>query len=203
MTDIARPDDHDTARYTTTEPQMSIPITQSDADAGDAARRVAELQRRRAAARGTDTPRAGTPRTDTPGTGTDSLPAPPRTPARRSRSGVANGSKVAAAGVGFAAMLGLVGAMGYAGRSSAASVPPELTPAASPQIVVVIHPAEGSTTPAAASATAAPDTTTASSSQPIVLSAQQTFTQAPAAQPTVRQAPAASPAPTAQTNGSR
>jgi hypothetical protein len=117
-------------------------------------------------------------------------PAAPRANVRAARTGVASGSKVAAAGLGFATMLGLVAAMGVAGRSSAAAPPPAAPlPAAPDHVVVVIHPADatagqGGAPTAAGSAPA--------SSQPIVLSPQ----------PTVRQAPA-SPAPTARTNGSR
>ncbi|HEY3485864.1 MAG TPA: hypothetical protein VGK49_10795 [Ilumatobacteraceae bacterium] len=114
-------------------------------------------------------------------------PASSRTP----RAGAAAGSKVAAAGIGFAAMLGLVGVMGVTGRSSAAKPQPAAQLPASPaQVIVVIHPADGTATQTTASATAG--SIAAASSQPIVLSAQ----------PTVRQAPA-SPAPTGQTNGSR
>lgn len=186
MTDIAGLDQihHVTIQHSTTEPPMSNPITRSDSD--DAARRarVAELQRRRAA-----TSRTSASGTDTPPTAVESASPATRAAARPPRAGVANGSKVAAAGFGFAAMLGLVAGMGYAGRSSAAPQPAP-APAAPAQVVVVIHPADGSAaqvgTPTVLGAV------TASSSQPIVLSAQ----------PTVRQAPV-SQAPTGQTNGSR
>jgi hypothetical protein len=199
MTDVAGVDLIDgTGEYAASEPQVSPPMTLPDA--ADAARlaRVAELQRRRAAARPTPASGVDVPpphAVDTvPATTTPTIPTttPTTTPttAHPRRAGAAAGSKIAAAGFGFAAMLGLVAAMGYASRSSAAAPQPAPTPAVPTQVVVVIHPAAGSA--ASVTAPASPGARTASSSEPIVLSAQ----------PTVRQAPA-SQAPAGQTNGSR
>lgn len=154
--------------------------------------RIAQLQQRRAATSGTATSSAAASADPASSASAVTQPSRPASAAARApRAGTATGSKVAAAGIGFAAMLGLVAVMGFAGRSSATK--PQLAGqlAAPPaQIVVVVHPADGAATQATASATAGP--IVAASSQPIVLSAQ----------PTVRQAPP-SPAPAGQTNGSR
>lgn len=111
---------------------------------------------------------------------------------RPARAGTAQGSKIAAAGFGLAAMLGLVGAMGYASRASASKPDhPEVTvPPA--QVLVVIHPADatGTTTPTAEAPEALP--ALPASPAPIVLEAR----------PTVRPAPV-SQAPVGQTNASR
>lgn len=128
------------------------------------------------------------------------------------RRGAAGGSKVAAAGLGFAGMLGLVAAMGYAGRSSASEPQPGLPVADPPaSVVVVIHPAAdapGADAPATGVAGQTPDASPTPQAgapvvtgqanppvgQPIVLSAQ----------PTVRPAPApVAAAPAGRTNGSR
>jgi hypothetical protein len=116
------------------------------------------------------------------------MPRTPR-PANTARGGVAQGSKIAAAGFGLTTMFGLVAAMSFASTTSASTSPAPATPVAPAPpapVVVVIHPA-AATTPAGAVA--------ASPSQPIVLSAQPIVQQAPATQ--------AAPAPAAQTNGSR
>jgi hypothetical protein len=102
---------------------------------------------------------------------------------------VATGSKAAAAGFGFTAMLGLVAAMGFTNRSSAAQPHPAAQLPAAPAQVVVVHPGDG-TNEATSSATA--NSLAPASSGPIRLSAQ----------PTVRQAQASS-APTGTTHGSR
>ena len=160
---------------------MSNRSSHADTDDADRRARIAELQRRRAASSRTSGSITAEQATIVDPTPTNAVARPPRV-------GAASGSKVAAAGFGFAAMLGLVAAMGYAGRSSATAPQPAPAPAGPAQVVVVIHPADGSAPVAAA----APGGVASSSSQPIVLSAQ----------PTVRQAPA-SQAPTGQTNGSR
>ena len=106
----------------------------------------------------------------------------------------ATGAKVAAAGLGMATMLGLVGAMGYAARSTTTDTQPVVTPA--PQIVVVVHQnpptasptADAPATPASSSGAA----TTAPPAAPIALTAR----------PVVRQAPAGQ-TPIATTHGSR
>lgn len=156
---------------------MTDTITDTEPEAAARRARLDELQRRRAA-----TPGATSTATD-PSTIVGARPAHPG--ARPPRAGAARGSKIAAAASGFAAMLGLVAAMGYAGRSSA--TPPQPAPAPA-QVVVVVHPAGGTATPGAA----ATPGTVAASGQPIVLTAQ----------PTVRQASASQTA-TGQTNGSR
>ncbi|NLA34677.1 MAG: hypothetical protein GX868_03195 [Actinobacteria bacterium] len=176
-------------------------------DAEEAARRarIAELQGRRSAsarAAGSRTASgaaggaptasnaAGSPPVATaPPAVSGHAPSAPRASARSPRAGAATGSKIAAAGMGFAAMLSLVAAMGYAGRS-AASAPPASAPSAPAPVMVVIHPADGTAAPAKTAVT--PGAASAALRQPISLSAQ----------PTVRQAPA-SPAPTGRTNGSR
>jgi hypothetical protein len=161
---------------------MSNRSSHADTDDADRRARVAELQRRRAAS-------CRTSGSTTAEQATTVDPTPTNAVARPPRAGAASGSKVAAAGFGFAAMLGVIAAMGYAGRSSATTPQPAPAPAAPAQVLVVIHPADGSATPVAA---AAPGGVASSSSQPIVLSAQPTVSQAPASQ-----------APTGQTNGSR
>ena len=140
--------------------------------------------------------------TDGPATNRGPAPRPPRSnsggrvPAaakarsRSSRRDVASGSKVAAAGVGFAAMLGLVAAMGAAARSAPTTDPPATPSAARSEVVVRIPTAAPPATdpPGMAPAVETP----APSSLPIPLQAR----------PTVRQAPQ-SPAPSARTHGSR
>lgn len=179
MTDTARRDlvDDHSPHGVPSKPPMIAPTTQPDAEAAHTAR-IEELQRRRATAR-TGARRA-----------IDVTPTSADASTRPQRARVAQGSKVAAAGFGLSAMLGLVAAMGYASTSSTPAPRPEPTAAAPAQIVVVLHPANESAAPPTAPSTA--PTVTTSPSQPIVLSAQ----------PTVRQAPA-SQAPTGQTNGSR
>jgi hypothetical protein len=112
-------------------------------------------------------------------------------PARRHP---AKGARITAAGLSLATMLGLVGVMGYATRSTSTAAQPALTPA--PRIVVVVHqnPGTTSTSPGAltAPATDAGATTNASAAAPIALTAR----------PVVRQAPAAQ-TPIATTHGSR
>jgi hypothetical protein len=109
---------------------------------------------------------------------------------RTSRAAAARGSKIAAAGLGVTAMLGLVAAMGFANSTSASTPPAPVETVPPAQIVVVIHPADG--TAGSNAVAGSPGVLATTPTQPIVLSAQ----------PTVRQAPA-SQAPAAQTNGSR
>ncbi len=147
---------------------------QSDEHAAAQRAKVEELQRRRAARNST-----------TPTTPVNAGIEPIRSaPVRRS---AAQGSKIAATGLGLATMFGLVAAMGYASAASASTPPAPAQPA---QVTVVIHPANGTAPPAAVSGT--PGVVAANPSRPIVLTAQ----------PIVRQAPA-SPAPAAKTNGSK
>jgi len=189
MTDLAEATNRTQCLHTNTDPfkpafkeptmdtQMNPP---SDEHAAAAAQRakVEELQRRRAVGSTTNA------------TATAQTAAEP-TRGVSARRSAAQGSKIAAAGFGLATMFGLVAAMGYASAASA-SVPPPSSVAPA-QVVVVIHPADGT---AATGATAVVPGTSgavaATPSQPIALTAQ----------PTVRQAPA-SPAPVAKTNGSR
>lgn len=139
--------------------------------------RIAELQRRRA---------AGSNSTESRSVATVESNEDPRSRSRveSMRVGVGSGSKIAATGIGFTAMLGLVAAMGYAGRTSASESTPE--PTVPTQVVVVLHPAEGG------GSTSAADGAAPATNEPIALTAQ----------PVVRQAPA-SDAPTGRTNGSR
>jgi hypothetical protein len=158
------------------EHDMNVQTSPSIDSAADDARRakVEELQRRRAAR-------------------VEPAPAAPVPGVPRSRRGAAQGSKIAAAGFGMATMFGLVAAMGFAGRTSA-STPPAPVPTAAPaQVVVVIHPADGTAATAAVPGT--PGVVAATPSQPIVLSAQPRVVQAPA--------PQATSAPAGQSNGSR
>lgn len=129
--------------------------------------KVEALQRRRTAR----TPNApNTPNTPN----TPSIPNTPSSPPAR-------GSKIAAAGLGMATMLGLVAAMGFASRSAATAPPAPAATIPAPQVVVVIHPADS------------PQGVTAGTpSSPVVLSAQ----------PVVRAAPVTQ-APAGQTNGSK
>ena len=123
---------------------------------------------------------------------------PQTTPSTRSRARrqVGRASKAAVAGLGAATMLGIVAALGWAGRSVSADPAPVPVPAPAPvgpvPVVVVIHHADGSVVTGdvgtATSATSAGVVT----DQPIVLSAQ----------PVVRQAPV-SAAPVGRTHGSR
>lgn len=154
---------------------MNAP-TDSTTDAAAARRqRVEELQRRRSPAP------AESPRHDRP-----------------ARSGAAQSTKIAAAGLGFATMFGLVAAITVAGSTSAVTpaAPAQTAPPA--QVVVVIHRADGTTDTAvpagstSVSSAAVPTVVAASPAQPIVLTAQPTVVQAPASQ-----------APAAQTHGSR
>jgi hypothetical protein len=112
-------------------------------------------------------------------------------PVRSPRAPAAQGSKIAAAGFGFAALFGLVGAMGFANRPSATTPPTPVENVPPAQVVVVIHPSDGTTDPAPA-VSGSPVAVATTPAQPVVLTAQ----------PTVQQAPA-SPAPAGQTNGSR
>lgn len=140
------------------------------------AARVAELQRRRSVR----------PTADSAAT-VDSVIVPSANVDASTRPGVASGSKIAATGVGFTAMLGLVAAMGFAGRSSEPENFPVVSPTAPTQIVVVVHPAGGSATEAGSSGAVG-----AAADGPVPLTAQ----------PTVRQAPP-SQSPSGRTNGSR
>jgi len=172
------------------EHQMDTQINPSvDATAADEARRakVEELQRRRSARSGSA---AGS------GAGADATAAAePVRSAPRLRGGAAQGSKIAVAGFGLATMLGLVAAMGFAGKSSASAPAEPVATIAPAQVVVMVHPADGSAATAAvpgAPVVSGAGVVVVTPSQPIVLSAQ----------PAVRQAPA-SQAPAGQTNGSR
>ena len=157
-------------------------------DSDDAARRerIANLQQRRTAG----VPAAPGTRPTGPvlQSAATAATTAPRVP-------VATGSKIAAAGFGMTMTLGLVAAMGIAGRASASDTQPP-APAALPQVVVVIHPADSPAAPAAPGAVAtvgaAAPPATAAPAPPVVLSAQ----------PTVRPAPA-SAAPSGRTHGSR
>ena len=164
-------------------PEINAKRDGTDAVADARRARVEALQRRRAA--GTDHARAE----PAPN------PLPARSgasdrPVRTSRAGAAQGSKIAAAGFGVTAMLGLVAAMGFASTTSASTPPAPMETVSAAQVVVVVHPADG--TAGSTTVAGSPNVVAASPSRPIVLSAQ----------PTVRQAPA-SHAPTAKTNGSR
>jgi hypothetical protein len=112
-------------------------------------------------------------------------------PRRNPRAGVAQGSKIAVTGFGFATMLGLVALMGFANKAPASKPAVSPTVSVPAQVVVVMNPADSQpgaiVVPGASGSVVA-----ASPSQPIVLSAQ----------PTVQLA-SASQAPVAQTNGSR
>jgi len=165
--------------------------------AEDAARkaRIADLQRQRAS-------RTQAPTTSTVGAKTAATRSPNDTARDRRPAG---GAKIAAAGIGFTAMLGLVAAMGYADHSSDPEPPPmpaPTAPAAPPNIVVVIHPSAEPT----ASAVTVVANPAGSSNQPTVLTAQpkviSTQPRVSAAQPKVRPAPSA-PAPRVRTSGSR
>lgn len=115
-----------------------------------------------------------------------------------SRPHPAQGARIAAAGIGMTAMLGLVGVMGYAQRPAAA-LPPAIVPPPPAQVRVVIHqdPAPiGATT--VTPVTGAPASAVVLPSAPIPLTAQPVVRQASAPQA----APAAR-APIAKTSGSR
>ncbi len=189
MTDLAGPTDRNTHAHTdpiktvTKEPIMDVQMNlPSDEHAAAQRAKVEELQRRRAARN--------------PANATASLnSAAGPTRGAPVRHSPALGSKIAATGFGLATMFGLVAAMGYASAASA-STPPANTVAPA-QVVVVIHPADGSASTAAvtgapAVVAGAPAVVTATPSQPIALTAQ----------PTVRPAPV-SQAPAAKTNGSK
>jgi len=132
-------------------------------DTRDAARaaRLAQLQQRHTAT----TPRS-------PGAAAHRAP----------RAGDGSGSKVAAAGLGFASMLGLVASMAVAARPTAPASPGAAQLLGAPQqVVVLLHRPDGTTT-----------SDTGSSHPPIALRAQ----------PTVRPA-ARTQVPSGRTNGSR
>ena len=162
---------------------MNAPTDASSAAADARHARVEELQRRRAAG----TVRVQAEQESSPLSGPSVEPA---RQVRAARAGAAQGSKIAAAGFGLAAMLGLVAAMGFASATSAPAPPatPETVPPA--EVVVVIHPADG--TAGASTVAGSPGVVTTTPTRPIVLSAR----------PTVHQAPP-SQAPAGQTNGSR
>ncbi len=195
---IGRDTTRPTPPLTPETPMSTATLSDTDHEAAARRERIAQLQQRRAATSRTaaSSVAAWPDPASTASTASTASVVPQSagrapTATRGRRSGAASGSKVAAAGFGFAAMLSLVAVMGVAGRPSvAAPQPAAQLPAAPAQIVVVVHPADGTTAQVGTPATASP--VPVSSSQPIVLSAQ----------PTVRQAPA-SQAPTGQTNGSR
>ncbi|MGA0878573.1 MAG: hypothetical protein ACO3SP_05585 [Ilumatobacteraceae bacterium] len=147
--------------------------------------RIAELKRRRASGAETAEPAA----VDVVVEAVTAV-APAARGNRSNRSGVASGSKIAATGIGFTAMLGLVAAMGLAERSSQPE--PQSQPVATvpTQVVIVVH--EAGAAGVSAGSPAVVGNSTVSNDQPVVLTAQ----------PVVRQAPA-SQAPAGRTNGSR
>ena len=102
----------------------------------------------------------------------------------------AQGARIAAAGIGTATMLGLVGLMGYAAHPTSATAPAP-APVAQPQIVVVVHRA-GAPDPVATNV--GPSTSVAPSAQ-----AATTVTARPTVKPASRQAQA----PAASTSGSK
>lgn len=112
-----------------------------------------------------------------------------------SRRHSAEGARIAAAGFSLATMLGLVGVMGYAGRSTSTAAQPAPLPAPAPQIVVVLH-QNPATTPTGASTISATNPTAtsnaATAAAPIPLTARPVVQQAPATQ-----------TPIAKTHGSR
>jgi hypothetical protein len=171
MTDLAGP--------------LESPLARAGTDAAADSRqaRVEALQRRRA---------AGTTmvRTEPMPIPLSARPVDADRPVRTSRAGAARGSKIAAAGLGVTAMLGLVAAMGFVSTTSASTPPAPVETVPPVQVVVVVHPADGTADSTAVADL--PGVVAATPAPPIVLSAQ----------PTVRQAPA-SQAPAAKTNGSR
>lgn len=107
------------------------------------------------------------------------------------RSGSGAGSKVVAAGIGFAGMLGLVAAMGAAGRSAGVTAALPDGPSTAPaEVLVVVHPPDA----VSGDSDGSPGDgwRVAASSRPIALNAQ----------PVIRQAPP-SESPRGRTNGSR
>ena len=102
------------------------------------------------------------------------------------RRHAARDSKIAATGLGFAAMLGMVAAMARTGTAEAPP-PPATPPDAPAEVLVVFH-----RSPAIAPSVVGDGGAVPASGEPIVLTAQ----------PTVRPAPASS-APRGRTNGSR
>lgn len=110
----------------------------------------------------------------------------------------AQGARIAAGGLALASMFGIVGAMGFANRSTSAA-PSAVVPTPAPQVVVVIHrtsQSDASSTIAPATPASAtgltPGPTVAAPAAPTPLTAQ----------PVIQQAPAA-PTPIATTSGSR
>jgi hypothetical protein len=110
---------------------------------------------------------------------------------RSGRSGGAHASRVAATGVGLAAMFGFVGVMTAAGGAVSS---PEPATAQTVPIIVRIHPAPGVTAPGPAVSSVVGPAPAPSTSAPrrVVLNAQ----------PTVRRVPVTA-APAGRTNGSR
>lgn len=117
---------------------------------------------------------------------------------RRKRPHPAHGSRIAAAGVGFASMFGIVAGLGWANRPETADAAPVAAPVAAPQVVIVVHHSNGATT---VSPAGTPET--AGAAVPVAAPAAAGGVPIPlVAQPTVRVAPAAQPA-NASTHGSR
>lgn len=112
-----------------------------------------------------------------------------RTPVTN-RAAAAQGSKIAAAGLGLAGMFGLVAVMGFSSRTSASTPPEPVGSVPQARVVVVLHPAAGAV--GSSTSPGDPAVVAPTPGQPVVLTAQ----------PTVRQAPAAA-APAGKTNGSR
>lgn len=131
-------------------------------------------------------------------------PMTPRTPAerapKRKRPHPAQGSRIAAAGVGMVSMFGIVAGLGWAQRSTAAEPPAPVPTVAPAQVIVVVHHTNGTTT-VGADATGA--TSTGATTPGVVPAAAPVAAPIPlVAQPTVRPAPAAQPA-NGSTHGSR
>ncbi len=136
-------------------------------------------------------------------------PMTPRTPAdrvpKRKRPHPAQGSRIAAAGVGMVSMFGIVAGLGWAQRSTAAEPPAPAPTVAPAQVIVVVHHTNGTTTVGATStgATSTGATSTGVTTPGVVPAAAPVAAPIPlVAQPTVRPAPAAQPA-NGSTHGSR
>jgi hypothetical protein len=120
-------------------------------------------------------------------------------PVRRKRPHPAHGSRIAAAGVGFASMFGIVAGLGWANRPETAGPALVPAPATAPQVVIVVHHSNGATT-VSATGTAGAE---APAGTPAAAPAAAGGVPIPlVAQPTVQVAPAAQPA-NASTHGSR
>ena len=150
--------------------------------------RIAELKRRRATSAVTVEPESSVVVADV--VTADVAGTSPSRGSRSNRSAVASGSKIAATGIGFTAMLGLVAAMGLAERSSQPDPQSPPVPTAPTQVVIVVH--QAGAPGGVPGSSPSGNVSSASNDQPVVLTAQ----------PVVQQAPA-SKAPSGRTNGSR